>query len=87
MSPRSVHAAAAKCLGLSDTKDAALERVVKVIETCPSARHVFGRQLWMKILQTWIQLTLVGLEMTATNPLHQSQYHVVFNQHLQKFSN
>ena len=33
MSPRSVHAEAAKCIVLSDTKDAALERVAKVMRS------------------------------------------------------
>ena len=33
MAPRSVHVAATKCLGQSDTKDATLERVVNVMRS------------------------------------------------------
>ena len=33
MAPHSVHVAAAKCLGQSDTKDATLERLVKVMRS------------------------------------------------------
>ena len=47
--------------------------------------NAFGRQLVMKILQTWILLDLVGAKITETSYLFPSQCPVVFNQHLQKF--